>query len=86
MEPIWSPVVATGGNQRQIGSARKPRNEAETVALGCDRLPEAAHGQEGVDSGTVLLAEVAHNWRALSDLQGLSLESRLREPALSQLS
>jgi hypothetical protein len=31
----------------------------------------------------VLLAEVAHrhNWRAPSDLQGLSLESRLPEPA-----
>jgi hypothetical protein len=63
-------------HQRQIGSTRKPRNEAETVALGCDQLPEAAPGKEGVDSGTVLLAEVAYHRRVLSDLQDLSLESR----------
>src|SRR5438128_10364544 len=38
MEPLWSPVVATGGNQRQIGCARKRRKQAKTVAVGCDRL------------------------------------------------
>ena len=45
------PVVATGGNRSQIASARKPRNQAETVAVGCDRLPEGAHGKEGVNAG-----------------------------------
>jgi hypothetical protein len=30
MEPLWSPVVATGGNQRQIG--QKPHEQAKTVA------------------------------------------------------
>jgi len=39
MEPLWSPVVATGGNQRQIGRGRKRRKQAKTVAVLCDRLP-----------------------------------------------
>jgi hypothetical protein len=47
MEPLWSPVVATGGNQRQIGRARKGRKQAETVAVRCDRLPRGVHGKEG---------------------------------------
>jgi hypothetical protein len=29
-----SPVVATGGNQSQIGSPRKPRKHAKAVAVG----------------------------------------------------
>jgi hypothetical protein len=68
-------------HQRQIGSTRKPRNEAETVALGCDQLPEAAPGKEGVDSGTVLVAE----WRitgAYSPICRIFLSSLgLPEPA-----
>jgi hypothetical protein len=52
MEPLWSPVVATGGNQRQIGSARKWRKQAKTVAAGCHRLPETFHGKEGVDGSS----------------------------------
>jgi hypothetical protein len=40
MEPLWSPVVATGGSQWQIKSARKPLKQAKSVATGCDRLPE----------------------------------------------
>src|SRR5438094_8363282 len=38
MEPLWSPVVATGGNQRQIACARKRRKQAKPlpwVATGC---------------------------------------------------
>jgi DNA-binding transcriptional ArsR family regulator len=31
------PVVATGGNQRQIGLSRKGRKQAKTVAVGCYR-------------------------------------------------
>src|SRR5687768_18621456 len=38
MEPSWSPVVATDGNQWQIGSARKPEKQAKTVATGCHQL------------------------------------------------
>src|SRR5919201_474684 len=49
MEPLWSPVVATGGNRSQIARALKPPKHAKTVAVGCDRLPRAAHGKEGVD-------------------------------------
>src|SRR5437762_2367565 len=38
MEPLWSPVAATGGNQRQIGSARKWRKQAKTVAGSLHRV------------------------------------------------
>jgi hypothetical protein len=40
MEPLWSPVVATGGNRPQIVQLRKPQKQAKTVGVGCDRLPE----------------------------------------------
>src|SRR5437667_12175976 len=52
MEPLWSPVVATGGNQRQIGRARKGRKQSKTVAIRCDRLPREVHGKEGVDGSS----------------------------------
>src|SRR5919201_5466604 len=52
MEPLWSPVVATGGNQWQIESPRKRQKQAETVAVGCDRLPIGAHGKEGVSGSS----------------------------------
>src|SRR6266516_6252142 len=52
MEPLWSPVVATGGNQRQIGCARKRRKQAKTVAVGCDRLRAKFHGKEGVSGSS----------------------------------
>src|SRR5262245_51822918 len=48
MEPLWSPVVATGRNWSQMPRARRPRNQAKTVAVGCERLRKAAHGKEGV--------------------------------------
>src|SRR5437588_11888504 len=51
MEPLWSPVVATGGHQWQIGSAPKARKQAKTVAVGCDRLRSALHGKQGVCRG-----------------------------------
>jgi hypothetical protein len=41
-------VVATGGNRSQITSTRKRLKQGKTVAAGCDRLPQAAHGTEGV--------------------------------------
>jgi hypothetical protein len=43
MEPLWSPVVATRGNPSQIAQPQKRLKQAETVAVGCDRLPKAAH-------------------------------------------
>ena len=52
MEPLWSPVVATGGSQSQIRSAEKRQEQAKTVAVGCDQLRSAAHGKEGVDSSS----------------------------------
>jgi hypothetical protein len=52
MEPLWSPVVATGGNRPQIDGAQKPRKQAKTVAVGCHRLPIGAHGKEGVDGSS----------------------------------
>src|SRR6266511_5467553 len=39
MEPLWSPVVATGGNWSQIALPPKPQKQAKTVAVGCDWLP-----------------------------------------------
>jgi hypothetical protein len=52
MEPLWSPVVATGGNQWQIGVTRKPQKQAKSVATSCHRLPETFHGKEGVDGSS----------------------------------
>jgi hypothetical protein len=52
MEPLWSPVVATGGNQRQIDEPRKRQNEAKFVATGCHRLPATFHGKEGVSGSS----------------------------------
>src|SRR6266568_450298 len=51
MEPLWSPVVATGGNQWQMARPRRPLEQAKTVAVGCDRLPESFHGKQGVCRG-----------------------------------
>src|SRR5438445_2645109 len=48
MEPLWNPVVATGGKQWQPGSVQKRRKQAITVALGCDWSPIGAHGKEEV--------------------------------------
>jgi hypothetical protein len=52
MEPLWSPVVATGGNQGQIGWPSKPQKQAKSVAAGCHRLPATFHGKEGVDGSS----------------------------------
>jgi hypothetical protein len=35
---LWSPVVATGGNQWQMPLARERRKQAKTVAVGRDQL------------------------------------------------
>ncbi len=51
MEPLWSPVVATGGNRSQIRSTRKRQKQAKSVATGCHRLPEKFHGKQGVCRG-----------------------------------
>ena len=52
MEPLWSPVVATGGNRRQIGDALKSRKQAKSVATGCHKLRETFHGKEGVSGSS----------------------------------
>ena len=52
MEPLSSPMVAIGGNRWQIGTPRKVREQAKTVAVGRDRLWKAAHGKEGVDGSS----------------------------------
>src|SRR6266704_2277822 len=51
MEPLWSRVVANGGNRRQIEEPRKPQKRAKTVATGCHPLPEKFHGKQGVCRG-----------------------------------
>jgi hypothetical protein len=52
MEPLWSPVVAIGGNPSQIATPHKPQKHAKTVAVGCDRLLFGAPGKEGVDGSS----------------------------------
>jgi hypothetical protein len=52
MEPLWSPVVANGGNGAQIVLSPTPQKQAETFAVGCVQLPEGAHGKEGVDGSS----------------------------------
>lgn len=49
MERLWSRAVATADNRSQIDAPEKRLKNAKTVAMGCDRLPIAAHGKEGVD-------------------------------------
>src|SRR5204862_6480369 len=51
MEPLWSPVVATGGNQAQTAWRRKRPKQAKTVAVGCDQLLATFHGEQGVCRG-----------------------------------
>src|SRR5205823_15116297 len=46
-----SPVVANGGNRRQIEESRKPQKQAKTVAVGCDPLPETFHGKDCHEEG-----------------------------------
>ena len=48
MEHLWSRAVANSGNRWQMGMPRKRRNQAKTVATGCDQLPIEAHGNEEV--------------------------------------
>jgi hypothetical protein len=52
MEPLWSPAVATGRSRWQMERPRKRLGQAQTVAVGCDRLPERFHGKEGVDGSS----------------------------------
>jgi hypothetical protein len=41
MEPLWSPGVATGGNQWQVAGAQNREKQAKTVATACHQLPKA---------------------------------------------
>jgi hypothetical protein len=45
----WLQPVATDGKS---SFERKPQKRAKTVAVGCERLPRAAHGKEGVDGSS----------------------------------
>src|SRR5438105_1583430 len=65
MEPLWSPVVATGGKRWQISSARKPQEQAKTAAVLCDQLPEPFHGRRG---STVRVRQRASRKDPLSDV------------------
>ena len=46
------PGAATDGNRSQTASTRKRLKQGKTVAAGCDRLPQAAHGKEAVDGSS----------------------------------
>jgi hypothetical protein len=45
MEHLWSRAVATGGNRWQMERPRKWLRQANSVAVGCDRLPRERHGK-----------------------------------------
>src|SRR5512132_2415108 len=47
MEPLWSHVVATGGKRWQMPWAETGREQAETVAVGCDQLPSGRMVRKG---------------------------------------
>ena len=51
MEHLWSPAGATGGNQWQMGHARKPLKQADPQPLATygNRF---ADGKEGVDGSS----------------------------------
>ena len=55
MEPLWSPVVATSGNLWQIAQARKPRNQAKTVAAAA------------ADKAAVFPVEGTPDWQVVTD-------------------
>jgi hypothetical protein len=52
MERLWSPAGASSGKHRQIGRPPKPPKQAKSVAVGCDWLPRASNGKEGVDGSS----------------------------------
>jgi hypothetical protein len=52
MKPLWSPVVATSGNRRQMGGRRDGSDKLKSFAVGCDQLPESFHGKDGVDGSS----------------------------------
>src|ERR671937_530758 len=54
MEPLWSPVVATGGKRWQIELARTAPEQAKTVAVGCEQLRETFDGKGRVDATSLL--------------------------------
>jgi hypothetical protein len=39
MEPLWSPVVATGGTRRNWAAPENREIRPKTVAVSCDQLP-----------------------------------------------
>jgi hypothetical protein len=51
MEPLWSPLVATGGNPRQIRPHPVAAKQAESCVTRGHGLPETFHGKQGVCGG-----------------------------------
>src|SRR5262249_11262954 len=87
MEPLWSPVVATGGKPLANRPAANRARSSKTVAVGCDRLPQRAHGKGHVDSTSLLLRRGSPSWlrkekrvreRYGSDSSGKTIHTRAR--------
>src|SRR6266550_300990 len=82
MEPLWSPGVATGGNQRQIGWLSEPQKQANSVATGCRPLREVTSLRR---RGSTLLqralslAAAVRAWAPIATAAG----ARLADPAES---
>jgi hypothetical protein len=47
------PSRRTSGKHRQISRPSKPRDQAKSVAVGCEWLPRASNGKEGVDGSSL---------------------------------
>ncbi len=70
MEHLWSRAVATGGNRWQMERPRKWLRQANSVAVGCDRLPRPQNSKEG---STVRVRPRASSFCLLSRCFPLSL-------------
>jgi hypothetical protein len=51
MGRLWSLAVATSRNRWQMERPRKRRNQARSVAVGCNQLPGNCHGKECHEEG-----------------------------------
>lgn len=54
MEHLWSLAGPISGNRWQLLRPQERRNQAKTVATGCDQLPIGADGKEGPTVALVL--------------------------------
>jgi hypothetical protein len=77
--PLWSPVVATGGERLQMARAGTGQKQAKTVAVGCNQLPPGPHGKEGADGSSRSAGCVNKAVSAASSIAGRACGKRMRQ-------